>query len=41
MAVEHGGSGGELAHMAADVLSYYFSSQETREEIPMENTLIR
>ena len=41
MAVEHGGSGGELASIAADVLSYYFSSQETREEIPTENTLIR
>ena len=41
LAVEHGGSGSELAYMAADVLSYYFSSQETREEIPMENTLIR
>ena len=41
MAVEHGGSGGELASMAADVLSYYFSAKETREEIPLENTLIR
>lgn len=41
MAVEHGGSGGELANMAAEVLSYYFSSKETREEIPAENTLIR
>ena len=41
MAVEHGGSGGELASMAADVLSYYFSSKETWEEIPTENTLIR
>ena len=41
MAVEHGGSGSELAGMAADVLRYYFSSQETREEIPAENTLIR
>lgn len=41
IAVEHGGSGGELASIAADVLSYYFSSKETREEIPAENTLIR
>lgn len=41
MAVEHGGSGSELASIAADVLSYYFSSKETREEIPTENTLIR
>lgn len=41
LVVEHGGSGSELAAMAADVLSYYFSSQESREEIPAENTLIR
>ena len=41
IAVEHGGSGSELAGMAADVLRCYFSSQETREEIPVENTLIR
>lgn len=41
IAVEHGGSGSELAGIAADVLRYYFSSQETREEIPAENTLIR
>ena len=39
--VEHGGSGGELASIAVDVLSYYFSSQENREVIPLENTLIR
>ena len=39
--VEHGGSGGELASIAADILSYYCSFQESREEIPMENTLIR
>ena len=41
IAVEHGGSGSELARMAADVLRYYFSSQETRDEIPVENPLIR
>ena len=41
MAVEHGGSGSELADIAAEVLSYYFSFKETREEIPAENTLIR
>lgn len=41
IAVEHGGSGSELASMAADVLRYHFSSQETRDEIPVENTLIR
>ena len=41
MVVEHGASGSTLASMSADVLNYYFSSQETREEIPEENTLIR
>jgi len=39
--VEHGGSGGELAAIASDVLSYYFSARETQEAIPEENTLIR
>lgn len=39
--VEHGGSGSELGAMAADILSYYFSAQETREEILTENSLIR
>ena len=41
MVVEHGGSGSELGAMAADILSYYFSAQETREELPTENTLVR
>ena len=39
--VEHGGSGSELGAMAADILSYYFSAKETREELLLENTLIR
>ncbi len=39
--VEHGGSGSELGAMAADILSYYFSAKETREELLTENTLIR
>ena len=39
--VEHGGSGGELAAIASDVLSYYFSARETQEAVPEENTLIR
>ena len=39
--VEHGGSGSELASIAADILSYYFSTKETREELLTENTLIR
>ena len=41
MVVEHGESGGDLSQMCADVLSYYFSAKGTREEIPVENTLIR
>ena len=41
MVVEHGEGGGDLSALCADVLRYYFSSQETREEIPEENTLIR
>lgn len=41
LVVEHGGSGSELGAMAADILSYYFSSQETRDEAPTENTLVR
>ena len=41
MVVEHGASGSTLASMSAEVLSYYFTAQETREEIPEENTLIR
>ena len=41
IAVEHGGSGSELGEMAAEILSYYFSVQETREEVLTENTLVR
>lgn len=41
IAVEHGGSGSELGAIAAEILSYYFSAQESREDIPSENTLIR
>ena len=41
IAVEHGGSGSELGAMAAEILSYYFSVQENREDIPSENTLVR
>ncbi len=41
MVVEHGGSGSELGAMAADILSYYFSTKGSMDEIPMENTLIR
>ncbi len=41
LVVEHGGSGSDLGAIASDILSYYFSSQETREEVLTENTLIR
>ena len=41
MVMEHGEGGGDLSYLTVDVLNYYFSSQETREEIPTENTLIR
>lgn len=41
MVVEHGEGGGDISQMCADVLTYYFAAQETREEIPAENTLIR
>lgn len=41
IAVEHGGSGSELGAMAAEIMSYYFSAQENRDDIPSENTLVR
>jgi len=41
MVVEHGGSGSELGAMAADILSYYFSSKETRSDVLPENQLVR
>ena len=39
--VEQGGSGSSLGQIAADILDYYFSVQETREEVLTENTLVR
>ncbi len=41
IAVEHGGSGSNLGALAAEIIDYYFSAEETREEILTENTLIR
>ena len=41
MVGEHGGSGSELGAMAADILSYYFSSTETRSDVLPENQLVR
>ena len=39
--VEKGGSGSELGAIAADIISYYFSSETSLEAEPGENTLIR
>ncbi len=38
--VEHGGSGAGLGAMCADILDYYFSAKENREELLKENTMI-
>lgn len=39
--VEKGGGGSDLGGIAAEILRYYFSVEETREEILTENTLVR
>ncbi len=39
--VEKGGSGSELAAIAADIISYYFSSEEALGSAQAENSLIR
>lgn len=39
--VERGGSGSELAAVAADILSYYFNTERTMEAVGGENTLSR
>lgn len=39
--VEKGGSGSQLAPIAADILTYYFHAEETLEAPPAEGTLIR
>ncbi len=39
--VEHGGSGSGLGAMAADILDYYFTSKENREELLQENSMVR
>ena len=41
LVVEKGGSGSTLDSIAADILRYYFSAEESREETLTENTLIR
>ena len=41
LVVEKGGSGSTLASIAADILRYSFSAEESREETLTENTLIR
>jgi penicillin-binding protein 2 len=39
--VEKGGSGSQLAPIAADILTYYFHAEETLEAPPAEGILIR
>jgi len=39
--VENAGSGSNLAPIAADILSYYFQSEQTLEIPSSENSLIR
>ena len=41
IAVERGGGGSDVGAIAADIINYYFSAEETHEEILTENTLIR
>ena len=41
IAVEHGGGGSDIGSIASKIVNYYFSAEETREEILTENTLIR
>ena len=41
ISVEHGGSGSDVGAIAAEIVKYYFSAEETREVILTENTLIR
>ncbi|MEG2097023.1 MAG: penicillin-binding transpeptidase domain-containing protein [Pseudoflavonifractor sp.] len=39
--VERGGSGTELAAVAAEIMSYYFNSERTMEAVEVENTMLR
>ena len=41
LVVEHGAHGSDLGYIAADILKYYFSVQESRDELPTENILIQ
>lgn len=41
ISVEHGGSGSDIGAIAAEIINYYFSAEENREEILTENTMIR
>ncbi|MFI3252992.1 MAG: penicillin-binding transpeptidase domain-containing protein [Eubacteriales bacterium] len=40
LVVEKGGSGGKVASMAAEILEYYFTNQENREDMTKENVLM-
>ena len=41
LVAERGGSGGELAAIAADILASYFATSDTLESVSGENTLLR
>ena len=41
LVVEYGAHGSHMGPIAADILSYYFDSKQTQENIPQENTIIR
>ena len=41
LVAEHGGSGTELAAIAADIITAYFTASDTMEAVSTENTLIR
>ena len=41
LVAEKGGSGAELGAVAAEILEYYFSLQQTQEQLYPENTLVR
>ena len=40
LVVERGGSGSTLGEMAAQVLTYYFTTEGNQGQLPMENVLL-
>ncbi len=41
LVVEKGGGGSDLGLIAAEIIDYYFTAQEARQQVPQENTLVR